>query len=181
MTLLLGGLALLLALLGLVLYLGARWWQRRLGLAFGRVVLADMPGPFPGRTLYDPDLNLVGRPDYIIALDDHVWVPLEVKSGQTPPQPHPGHIHQVVAYALLIRRVLGKQVPFALLHYPATTFRIEVTPQQEAAVLALLERMHTYRRGNHPPGRSHTSPARCARCGFRAYCAYRLDTREGGT
>lgn len=157
----------------------ARRDQQRLGLPQGHLSLADMPGLRQGTTLHDPYLGLRGRPDYVIALDEHTWVPVEVKSGRTPATPYEGHVYQVVAYALLLQRVLRKRVPFALLHYPETTFRIEVTPQREAEVLALLARMQHYRRTGQEPGRSHNVPARCASCGFQHLCNYRLHTHEG--
>ncbi len=168
-------LAACLAFLALVLLLWSQWSQRRSGLPSARIMFSDGSLRPWSQPLYDPDLGLTGKPDYVVALSEEVWVPVEVKSGRTPREPYPGHVYQVVAYALLVRRVLGKQVPFAILRYPETTFRIEITPQRETALLALLDRMRHYQRDGRPPGRSHTSPLRCARCGFRAYCSYRLE------
>jgi len=164
-----------LVLVGLVLWLWSGYRQRRSGLPSARVMFSDGQWRPWTRPLYDASLGLTGKPDYVVALSEHVWVPVEVKSGRTPAEPYPGHVYQVLAYALLIRRVLGKRVPFAILRYPESTFRIEVTPQREADLLALLERMRRYRRLGRPPGRSHASAARCARCGFWAYCRYRLE------
>ncbi len=164
-----------LVLVGLVLWLWSGYRQRRSGLPSARVMFSDGQWRPWTRPLYDASLGLTGKPDYVVALSEHVWVPVEVKSGRTPAEPYPGHVYQVLAYALLIRRVLGKHVPFAILRYPESTFRIEVTPQREADLLALLERMRRYQRLGRPPGRSHASASRCARCGFWAYCRYRLE------
>ncbi|NPA26710.1 MAG: Dna2/Cas4 domain-containing protein [Chloroflexi bacterium] len=167
-------LGLLLVGLGLLLV----WWtqraQRELGLPAGRVVYVDDMGPAQtlARPLYDPRLGLVGKPDYMVEQGEAL-IPVEVKTGHTPTEPYPGHVYQLVAYGLLIRRVLGRPSPYGLLRYPEATFRVEFTPALTDELLAILAAMRTDEaRGD--VRRSHQHPARCRACGFRDICDQRL-------
>ena len=94
----------------LLLWLGQRQ-QRSAGLPAGRVLYADpkIIGA-PERPLYDADTHLTGKPDYLVD-DNGKIIPVEVKSGWAPPEPHPGHIYQLLAYCLLVERTYEKRPP----------------------------------------------------------------------
>ncbi|MHB1482483.1 MAG: CRISPR-associated protein Cas4, partial [Bellilinea sp.] len=90
-------LALVLVMAALVmLWLGSRQ-RRSAGLPPGRVLYSDprVIGT-PEHPLFDPDIMLTGKPDYLV--EDHGRIiPVEVKSGWAPPEPHPGHVYQLLA------------------------------------------------------------------------------------
>lgn len=164
--------ALILVLGGvLLLWLGARQ-QRRSGLPPGRVLYSDpqIIGQ-PERPLFDADTLLTGKPDYLVKEGSAV-IPVEVKSGWAPPEPHPGHVFQLMAYCRLVERSMGVRPPYGILRYRNRTFAIDYTPQAEAELLALIEEIHAA--GGREQHRSHDSPARCAGCGFRSQCDQRL-------
>ncbi len=174
--------ALVLLVLAAVLLLlgGWLWWwsgrrQRYSGLPAARVVFSDGELNPWKRPLYDPELNLSGKPDYVVALSREEWVPVEVKSGRTPGEPYLGHVYQALAYGLLLERVLGKRVPYVVIRYPQRSFTIPFTPERRSDLLKLLDRIRTREAQGQPPGRSHDSYRRCLQCGYRDHCIYRLD------
>ncbi|MFN7037884.1 MAG: CRISPR-associated protein Cas4, partial [Bellilinea sp.] len=109
--------ALIIALGGLaLLWLGARQ-QRRSGLPPGRVLYSDpkIIGE-PERPLFDPDTLLTGKPDYLVR-EGAAVIPVEVKSGWAPAEPHPGHVFQLMAYCRLVERSMGVRPPYGILRY----------------------------------------------------------------
>jgi CRISPR-associated exonuclease Cas4 len=166
----------------LVLWLSSRQ-QRAAGLPGGRVVYADTGGWGPvEQPLYDSQLGLTGKPDYLVARGEQV-IPVEVKTGRIPGEPYDTHIYQLAAYCLLVARQYGRRPAYGLIHYttrpgsgqPARsrTFAIDFTPALEAALLDLLAEL---RADDHRKevGRSHSSAARCNGCGYRSSCDQRL-------
>ena len=73
-------LALLLGLLALVLFWQAGRQRKATGLPGGRVIYADTRAwAPPEKPLYDPELNLAGKPDYLVQ-QGNIIIPVEVKS-----------------------------------------------------------------------------------------------------
>ena len=166
---LIAGLLVLIALAAFVL--SAR--QRKAsGLPEGRVVSADTGGWRKlEKPLYDPDTGLTGRPDYVVERGG-VWVPVEVKSGWAPAEPHEGHIFQLAAYCRLVEHAYGARPPVGILHYRNRTFEIDYNAGLEADLMALLDEIRDQSRKE--AHRSHAEPARCSRCGYRGVCGEKL-------
>ncbi len=144
------------------------------GLPGGRIIYMDTNHWKPAeKALYDQDIGLTGKPDYIIEHNDQI-IPVEVKSSRSDKIPFDSHIYQLAAYCILIERVYDQRPPYGILHYHdgtqnGKTFAIDFTPELEEAVLAVIgEIQHSIRR-KEPP-RSHDSSARCKGCGFRKVC-----------
>jgi CRISPR-associated exonuclease Cas4 len=164
---------LLLLFLAIVLFLQAARQRKKAGLPGGRVIYADTSNWVPNQDpLYDPELSLTGKPDYLIEQGSHI-IPVEVKSSDAPQGPYDGHIFQLAAYCLLVQRVRGKRPDYGLLHYKNRTFRIDFTPELETNTLDLLIEMRANDRRKQI-NRSHASYARCKACGFRPICEQRL-------
>ena len=160
-------------LIALLLLWQSNRQRAQAGLPGGRMIYTDTGGW--GRLekpLFAADLGLTGKPDYLVQRGETI-LPVEVKSGRAPAAPYDSHIFQLAAYCLLVHRQLGKRPAYGILHYPNRTFAIDYTPQLEANLLALLEEMHAMQRRKEV-ARSHESPARCSRCGFRHVCDQRL-------
>lgn len=155
-----------------LLWLAARR-QKAIGLPAGRVIYADTRGWGPvEQPLYDAELGLVGKPDYLVESSGQV-IPVEVKSSHVSTAPYDAHIFQLAAYCLLVQRHYGKRPAYGILHYPNRTFAIDYTAQLEADLLALLDEIHAQDGRKELPC-SHNSPARCSRCGYRDTCDQRL-------
>jgi len=153
-------------------------WQARrkriaIGLPAGRVIYADTRawGPVE-QPIYDPELGLVGKPDYLVE-DRGRIIPVEVKSSHIQGAPYDAHIFQLAVYCLLVQRQLGKRPSYGILHYPNRTYAIDYTPHLEEAVLQLISEIHSQEKRKDLP-RSHESPQRCSRCGYRSVCDQRL-------
>jgi CRISPR-associated exonuclease Cas4 len=164
--------ALLFSFAVLFLWLSGRK-RSEIGLPAGRVIYTDTSGWGPAaQPLYDPVLGLVGKPDYLIEDGDQI-IPVEVKSSRIDSHPYDAHIFQLAAYCLLVQRQMGKRPPYGILHYPNRTYAIDYTEQLERSTLALIEEIRGKERRKQI-SRSHQSPARCHRCGYRAVCEERL-------
>jgi CRISPR-associated exonuclease Cas4 len=154
------------------------WWSARLrrsaGISAGRVISADTSrwGPVE-KPLYDPLLNLTGRPDYLVSRGAQL-IPVEVKSHRASRSPFDSHIYQLAAYCLLVQHVYRKRPPYGILHYPNRTFAVDYTPELEQSLLDVIAGIRIHE-GQAQVNRSHQSPARCRGCGFREVCDQRLD------
>jgi CRISPR-associated exonuclease Cas4 len=159
----------LLVLAALVLFWIASRQRRAAGLPSGRVIYADTSrwGKVE-KPLYDSLLGLTGKPDYLLEQSGRL-IPIEIKSSRVSHAPYDGHIFQLAAYCLLSQRAFGKRPPHGILHYPNQTYAIDYSAQLETAVLDILTEMRHQENSRDFP-RSHTSPARCQRCGFRSVC-----------
>jgi CRISPR-associated exonuclease Cas4 len=165
-------LAILLFVLGVILLWLARARQKASGLPGGRIIYTDTQRWRPvEKPLYDPDLGLTGRPDYIIETGDRI-VPVEVKSSSAPEAPYDSHIFQLAAYCRLVQVTYGKPPPYGLLHYSNRTFAIDYTAELESALLNLLDEMRA--QDHLEVDRSHSSASRCLGCGYRAVCEQKL-------
>jgi CRISPR-associated exonuclease Cas4 len=115
---------------------------------------------------------LTGRPDYLVERGGSL-IPVEVKSSRVYETPFDEHVYQLAAYCLLVQQVYEKRPPYGILHYPDRTFEIDYTPDLEMGLLDLLAEIRRQERKDEVP-RSHESPARCNKCGFRSLCDQRL-------
>ena len=166
--------ALFIFLLAIFLLWQAGRQQKALGLPAGRVIYTDTRawGAPLEQALYDAELGLTGKPDYLVEQGGQI-IPVEVKSSRVGDAPYDAHVFQLAAYCLLVQRSLSKRPPYGILHYPNRTFAIDFTPQLETALLELLEeiRQCDKRKDVH---RSHEVRARCRSCGYRDICEQRL-------
>jgi CRISPR-associated exonuclease Cas4 len=147
----------------------ARRKRRSAGIPPGRIVYTDT-GMMRKveKPLYDSELNLTGRPDYLVKHKEY-WIPVEVKSGWSPSIPYESHVLQLAAYCILVERSTGQRPPYGILKYRNRSYEIEYTPQLETDLLNVLAEMrYQIRKGEAE--RSHDVPARCARCGYRSMC-----------
>lgn len=163
-----------LLLLALVMLLKARQYQAATRLPEGEVIYSDM-GTWlrQRRPLYDRDLGLTGRPDYLIEQDDGAIIPVEVKSGDAPPEPYAGHIMQLAAYCLLVQRVYGVRPPHGIIQYRDRAFTVMYGNQLENETLELLHAMRANGRARDVR-RSHENWRRCHACGHKAHCGQAL-------
>lgn len=163
----------LLLLLGIALFWISGQQRKKLGLPEGRVLYSDMGRKRElAEPLYAEDLNLVGKPDYLVESRDGL-VPVEIKSGRTPSKPFKSHIFQLAAYCLLVTRNYRKRPPYGIIRYPGRSFAVDFTRDLEEQLLDLLRDMRagTALSELH---RSHQQVGRCISCGFGQLCEERL-------
>ncbi|MCA9959200.1 MAG: PD-(D/E)XK nuclease family protein [Chloroflexota bacterium] len=173
MTFNLAFIAILLLLTGIV-WKWSRHLQARAGLPPGNVIYADTGAWFANDTpLYADHLQLVGKPDYLVEQDDGQIIPVEMKSGRAPTEPHEGHVLQLAAYCLLVAENFGVRPTYGILQYRDKAFAIDYTDDLEEDLLDLLAEM----RGDMYDidlDRDHNDWRRCASCALRHVCDQRL-------
>ncbi|WP_374686604.1 PD-(D/E)XK nuclease family protein [Promineifilum sp.] len=174
-----GGLPLALVLfllfLAATLWAGGRAWRRESGLPEGSVIYTDT-GAWRANNdvLHAAGLRLVGKPDYLVEQSDGTIIPVEVKSSAAPDSPWEGQVLQLAAYCLLVEENYGVRPPFGILQYRDGAFAIDYTEELEADLLDLLDEMRAAS-ADPDPEPDHADPRRCAGCGVRGACDYRLD------
>jgi CRISPR-associated exonuclease Cas4 len=170
-------LATFLLIAALICWLLARRAAQQAGLPFGaRIVYADT-GAWKQveKPLFSERYRLTGKPDYLVE-ESRVLIPVEVKPNRTAPAPRESDVMQLAAYALLVEeRFAGKRAPYGLLKHRAAVFRIEMTAQLRAALLARVVEMRADY-GAREVSRSHAEPRRCRACGYRAKCGQALES-----
>ena len=146
------------------------------GKPVGRIAPAEVgrEGVKQEKPLVSNALELVGRPDYLIEVEDGV-VPVEAKSSACPAdgRPRDSHVAQLAAYCLLVEDVLGAQVPFGVIKYRDREVRVEYTQELKEWALALVEEMRADS-DEEEVHRSHDDPRRCAGCSLRDVCTESL-------
>ena len=170
----LGFIALLLVILGLIVLGLGRRFQVEAGLPIGRVVYADTGSWRPvEKPLYSARYRLAGKPDYLVQRGRQM-VPVEVKSSTAPGDgPRRSHMLQLAAYCLLVQENYTTRPKSGIIKYADQSFEIDFTPGLESNLLDVIDAM----RNDLLQGlssRSHDEPARCLRCGMQSVCDERL-------
>ena len=143
--------------------------QAASGLPVGRVIYSDTSDWGPLETpLFDPVLQLVGRPDYLVSKGKLV-IPVEVKAGRTPELPYESHVYQLAAYCVLTEKHFGVRPPYGIVHYPKRTFAVDFTEALEEALLDLLTEIRSME-NKRKVDRSHEQASRCVGCGYAYDC-----------
>jgi CRISPR-associated exonuclease Cas4 len=165
-------LALVLALASAYL---ARVQKERAGLpAHARVVYADT-GAWQRveKPLFSRKYLLTGKPDYLVE-ENRALIPIEVKPNRVAAEPRWSDTLQLAAYGLLVAETFGQEPPYGLLKYRDQVFRIDLTAELRADLLAVLEAMRHAESVSDVP-RSHADARRCAACGYREECDHRIN------
>ena len=162
-------LAILLVVLALFFFYLADRQKQKAGLPRGKVIYIDASqwGKVE-KPLYDPDLRLAGKPDYLVKQGNQV-IPIEVKSRRAPGSPHESHIYQLGAYCLLVQREFNQRPSYGILHYSDKSFAINFTPEFEKTLKEIIHAMQTCPI-KVPLDRSHHENRRCLNCGFHSIC-----------
>ena len=143
--------------------------SRTAGLVPGRVLTSDLVGEAP--LLTDPAWDLKGRPDYILQTRSG-QVPVEVKTGRTPPRPHRSHKLQVACYLRLLE-ANGPTPEYGLVSYPQGVFRVDWSDHLRADLRQVLDRIKEAE-ATGKADRDHDQAARCRGCARRDACDQKL-------
>jgi CRISPR-associated exonuclease Cas4 len=168
------GLGLTLTLLALAAVLYASTLRKKSGLPSGAVIYSDSGTWFEqAETLFDNQFQLAGKPDYLVEQKDGSIIPVEVKSGKAPQEPHEGHILQLAAYCLLVEKNYGQRPTHGIIQYKDKAFAVDYTQDLEEDLLDVIADMRSDLFRNNV-SRSHEDWRRCSRCGLRKDCYERL-------
>ncbi len=152
----------------IIFYIAGRM-RRKAGIPSGRMIYIDSNQWIKvDKPLFDKRLRLTGKPDYLVRQGKQV-IPIEVKSGRAPGQPHPWHISQLAAYGMLVEAEYGTRPDYGILHYANRTLAIDFTPTLETSTVAIIQEMQK-RTSQIQIDRSHHDQNRCIHCGYRSMC-----------
>lgn len=144
--------------------------EQEKGIVPGTLVDSDLAGE--GQMLTDPAWDLQGRPDYILDTT-HGPVPVEVKTGRTPPKPFQSHALQLGCYLRLLEVKTGQPPAYGLLNYPEGVFRIAWDDKLRDDLRTALARIKAAQAAGKAD-RDHEQLGRCRGCARRDACDQKL-------
>ena len=156
-------------LAGILLLSLARARRAQSGLPEGRLVYVDTSAwRRTERPLFSKAYRITGKPDYLVD-DGHEIVPVEVKSGRAPHQPHESHVMQLAAYCLLVEETTNRRPRYGIIKYADVAFEVDYTPELKEALLMTVDEMRDDLT-HDAARRNHTDSRRCESCGYAEYC-----------
>jgi len=166
--------ALLLILIGVLIFWLGRRSQAKAGLPVGRVIYSDTRGwQSIEKPLFSRTHRLTGKPDYVVQ-QGHDIIPVEVKSAHAPSDgPRRSHVLQLAAYCLLIEEAYRRRPKYGIVKYADRMFAVDYTEALHTALLDVIAAMRDDL-AHGTAQRSHDEAARCASCGYRHACRERL-------
>jgi CRISPR-associated exonuclease Cas4 len=135
----------------------------------GKITYSDLN--IPAKTLFSKRYRLAGKPDYIVKKNNH-YIPIEVKSGSYP-NPQRNHILQLATYCQLIEDNYRDFVPYGIIIYKNSDFKIPFDPKLRFELESVINKM----RGSLKNGKAvlnHNEPGKCRFCSMRTYCEEKL-------
>jgi CRISPR-associated exonuclease Cas4 len=119
--------------------------------------------------LFAKKLGLDGTVDEVADVGGGLVV-VENKFMKSPMKPHPGHVYQAVAYAMLAEEALHKPVRRVMVRYlrDGKSFEIPVTEDLKRHVLWTVSKIKSIIEEEKAPRESNQK--KCRNCGYRKIC-----------
>lgn len=163
-------LAALLVIFLLLLFLlrSLRWKQRSFSIPAGQEIYEDLQGK--GHILRSRELGISGKPDMVVRKGRSI-IPYEYKSTDSE-RPRDGHLFQMFAYfAILEENYPGYAVPYGVLKYRNTAFKVHNTAENRHMLIGVIREMRSV---TSEPLRNHSNSGKCFRCAFKDICRQSL-------
>jgi CRISPR-associated exonuclease Cas4 len=167
-------LALILILIGVLIFWLGRRSRAEAGLPIGHVIYSDTHGwQSIEKPLFSQTHRLAGKPDYLVQQGREI-IPIEVKSSAAPADgPRRSHVLQLAAYCLLVEETYRQKPKYGIVKYADQMFAVDYTESLRAALLDVMAAMRSDL-AQTEAHRSHDEVARCIHCGYRHACDERL-------
>lgn len=124
--------------------------------------------------LTDETLRLRGRPDYLLH-HRKGYIPVELKPLRTARALYESDRLQIATYLMLVRAANpDANVPYGIVRYKDTTFRVYLTEELEARCLAVAEQVREAKQAR-VVHRTHNVAAKCRACPHRTACGEALE------
>ncbi|MCE4605958.1 MAG: CRISPR-associated protein Cas4 [Desulfurococcales archaeon] len=135
--------------------------------------------------LESPSKKLLGKPDYVLELRDHRYMPVEVKWAE--PNIVRGrvkakwdHLMQLAFYSILLEDTLSKNSPVrqGVIYYlrpRGRLVKVQIDTLTKKTALKLAEKVRDIARGRSEPSKPKDT-VRCSGCNYRKYCPYHMQT-----
>ena len=123
--------------------------------------------------LVDETRRLRGRPDYLLRHRKGL-IPVELKPLRTSRSLYESDRLQIATYLMLVRAANpDASVPYGVVRYKDTTFRVYLTGELEAKCLGVAEQVRAAKHAS-VVHRTHNVPAKCRACAHRTACGESL-------
>jgi CRISPR-associated exonuclease Cas4 len=123
--------------------------------------------------LVDETRRLRGRPDYLLRHRKGL-IPVELKPLRTSRSLYESDRLQIATYLMLVRAANPDvNVPYGVVRYKDTTFRVYLTEELEARCLVIADQVRAAKRAT-VVHRTHNAPAKCRACAHRTTCGESL-------
>jgi CRISPR-associated exonuclease Cas4 len=123
--------------------------------------------------LEDGTRRLRGRPDYLLRHRKGL-IPVELKPLRTSRTLYESDRLQIATYLMLARAANpDTTVPYGVVRYKDTTFRVYLTEELEARCLSVAEQVRAAKHAT-VVHRTHNVPAKCRACAHRTACGESL-------
>ena len=124
-------------------------------------------------SLVDETRRLRGRPDYLLRHRKGL-IPVELKPLRTSKSLYESDRLQVATYLMLVRATNpDASVPYGVVRYKDSTFRVYLTEELEARCLAIADQIRAAKRAP-VVHRTHNIAAKCRACAHRTACGESL-------
>jgi len=144
--------------------------KEKFSIPQGKITYTDLNRPT--EPLFSAGLGLVGKPDYIVEINNK-YIPVEVKSGKAR-RPYGNHVLQLATYCLLIEEIYNQTVPFGILIYSGgQQFTIPFVAVLKEEVMKTLDEMRM-QLASKSVERNHNVSAKCKFCPFRRFCNQKI-------
>ncbi|MFW6121464.1 MAG: CRISPR-associated protein Cas4 [Petrotogales bacterium] len=125
----------------------------------------------PAKTLFSKRYRITGKPDYVVNKNNYC-IPIEVKSGAHL-HPQKNHILQLAAYCQLLEENFKVFVPYGMLVYENSDFKIPFDPPLRFELESVISKMKSsLKKGEITL--NHNDPGKCRSCSMRMYCKKKL-------
>jgi len=120
--------------------------------------------------------KLSGRPDYIL-YHDGKYIPVEVKTGKTPPYPLYSHIAQLMVYNILVEEHFKVRPDYGILEYNGKSFPVMYTEHWKHRILNYIKKMEIIEQTGIAH-RNHNKVSKCLHCSQYSICPERLGDKH---
>lgn len=152
-----------------VRYNYAKEIRRKSKIPDGKITYSDMNRP--AKPFFSKQYRITGKPDYIIKKNDQ-YIPIEIKTGSYK-QPHKNHILQLATYCQLIEENYRSFVPYGIIIYQDSDFKIPFNPSLRFELESVVRKMRLSLK-NETVAMNHSDPGKCRFCSMSKYCTNKL-------
>lgn len=135
----------------------------------GEVAYSDLD--VPGTSFFSKKYKITGKPDYVLKRGGR-YIPVEVKKGSYS-SPQDNHVFQLAAYCQLIEENYCVFVPYGLVAYEDSCYKISFDPNLRFQLQNTIAEMRDFLK-RRDKGRNHNDINRCKSCSLRSYCEEKI-------
>ena len=125
----------------------------------------------PAKPLFSRSYRVAGKPDYIVKENNH-YIPIELKSGSYS-SPQKNHMFQLAAYCQLLEDTYGTFVPYGMLVYNDSDYKIPFDPKLRFELESVIKTMRSSLKTGDVV-LNHNDSNKCRFCSMRTYCDNKL-------